>query len=298
MKLTRLAAGAALAAAAAVVPVTPAQAVVPTAAVLNLQLSIGCYGCGPSSGSLFGTANGTGRVPLFGTVAGTFSINGPAATCPATSIASGSMSGSTWGVAFVWTQLGAVGVVSTNGGFNGDGTMTFRADSAMPCGGHNVTAAATMALGSPDEGGIDFGDPPPLPGSGSVDAYGYDVYTDDAEAAGVRNVETPALTHRSNHDHLMDGACDYNRDRNNVTISGWGALIGHAGPQSIRVQCELLNRFGSSILRVSSTQAGASGTVSGSTRTVWRRNRVCLTIEGIYSDGHIRYHGPICRSVS
>lgn len=279
MKLARLTAGAALAAAAVLVPAAPAQAV-PTAAVVDLQLVIACYGCGPSSGTLSGTASGVGRVPLFGPVGGSFSFNGPGATCPATGTASGTMSGSTWSANFNWTQVGAVGVVTTSGGVNGTGTIAFRVEPGNPCGGTNVRVDATMTLGSTDSGGVDPGDPP-VDASADPDGYGIAV-GDEVESGAVSHADVSQA--RSNHQHNSTAQCAFSRSRQQVTVNGHMTLGAHAGHRNVYIYCELYNRNGSLIYAQGLGSTGGHVRITATFNSSSTRHRICMYAQGVWND--------------
>ena len=96
MKVRRLLFACALAFASLSIPAAPANAA--SSYVVTGSLTIGCFGCGPSSGSLTGTVTGVyGSQPVSGTLNGTFdTVSGPALpapACTATFTAAGTLTG-------------------------------------------------------------------------------------------------------------------------------------------------------------------------------------------------------------
>lgn len=281
--LTAAVALAALAATVAPVAASSADAPPPSGAVLDLTIYYSCYGCGTSTASVDGSVvAGNGKYPIGGSVTGAVTVNAAPSTCPVNETATGTLSVDGVSTAFIaWFRVGATALVTTADGGGGAATMA-STTPGLPCGGP-LTVTARFVLTAPDSG------PSEEPAAGAS-AGGAQVVTHDVEygSAVITDVGSPVA--RSNHEHTASGRCDYTRSGNNHTVSGHATLGHHLTPQSIRLQCEVFSRYGNSIVRVSSAQAGSQATVSGSARRAWvHRNKVCLTIEGIWNDGHVRY---------
>jgi hypothetical protein len=112
-------------------------------------MSIQCFGCGWSPGSLIGEANGVanGQPVVNGPVSGAFGTVEPAAMCPLLGNASGTMTLPVLGpVNFLWTRDGAAVVIefTTATGVHGVGVGTFVV-VGNPCGGP-VTATIAGIL--------------------------------------------------------------------------------------------------------------------------------------------------------
>lgn len=115
--------------------------------------TINCFGCGPSSGKAFLCINGQigshtyvhVDVPCTASNANadaSFSLNEPAATCPATGSANGTVKtrDGNHTITFAWTRVAGSAVITTAGDIAGGGSAAFAPDSPLPCNGTNVTA--------------------------------------------------------------------------------------------------------------------------------------------------------------
>jgi hypothetical protein len=124
----------ALLAVATVVAPLPAATAEPGGAVLSLDLTFACFGCGVTSGSLTGTVlAGEGPLRTGATVTGSFTATQPAPTCPADGTGSGTLSTSDgYTTAFSWERLGTVTALTLRGYGSGTGTATIIGN---PCGG-------------------------------------------------------------------------------------------------------------------------------------------------------------------
>lgn len=96
------------------------------------EMTIWCYGCGPSTGTARLTVNG-----IYAAYA-SFDVYAPIPTCPATMSGDGTVSGYYNG-SFHFEVYG--------GAHGGSGGGVFKVDSALPCGGLNVRATFAAAIG-------------------------------------------------------------------------------------------------------------------------------------------------------
>lgn len=108
--------------------------------------TIDCFGCGTSTGTA--TLSGSGVLngaAVSGSASASFDLEEPAATCPASGSASGSVTGVV-NVDFTWLRVGATAVITTSGDIDGAGTAAFAVTSGLVCGEDDVTATFAGAV--------------------------------------------------------------------------------------------------------------------------------------------------------
>lgn len=135
--------GAALALVAFAAPAPPASALGPY--TLDLDATIACFGCGVTFGSLTGdVVAGVGGFRTGAQITGDFTHDGPPASCPITSSASGSMTTSDgYTTSFNLTRLGGDVLATFDDGSVATGTFVVTSPLGNPCGGP-VTAHITL----------------------------------------------------------------------------------------------------------------------------------------------------------
>lgn len=131
--------------------VGPAGAKLPGGGTFNGTATIGCFGCGTSSGqaNLKVTGTAKGKALAQKPVTATYTVTEPSATCPATGTATGSFSGAITGT-FTWTRVGANAVITTTGDIKGAGVAAFAVTKpkGLPCGGPVTATVAGSVAGT------------------------------------------------------------------------------------------------------------------------------------------------------
>lgn len=138
--------GALVALACLAVPVPPAGAD-PGTALLDFVVTYSRFGAGAVSASIHGVVLvGDGGATTGATVTGSMAANEPAATCPVTGTASGTIATTDgWSSSFAWTRIGDVVVMSVDGG-TFTGTHTITSPVGNPCGASNVRARVIIQI--------------------------------------------------------------------------------------------------------------------------------------------------------
>ncbi|HVF06607.1 MAG TPA: hypothetical protein VNA20_17350 [Frankiaceae bacterium] len=132
--MRRLALALVLATSALAAPAAPATAD-PGSAVLVLDVTVGCFGCGtygPAGNSIDGSVVvGHGPLRTGARVTGTFTINGG---CFGDATATGTLTSDGYGAGFTWIQAGAPARFRIDGFGSGGGGFAIESPRGIPCG--------------------------------------------------------------------------------------------------------------------------------------------------------------------